>query len=121
MKRLFVAFTVAIFATGLAAQELKNVRLLKGLTPTQLQRTMNMIRGQRGEPAAGAATDRRDRRARKSAVLATTPDGAVVNVINEDAGWIRDAKGTRPINPNQVEPDAVRGRVPHHPARRHSS
>jgi hypothetical protein len=44
MKRLFVAFTVAIFATGLAAQELKNVHLLKGLTPTQFQRTMNMIR-----------------------------------------------------------------------------
>jgi outer membrane lipoprotein-sorting protein len=42
-----IAFA-ALFAGTLAGQELKNVQLLKGMTPTQIQRTMNFMRASLG-------------------------------------------------------------------------
>ena len=39
----------------------------------------------------------------KIRVTSTTPDGEVVNVLNGDSGWIRDAKGTRTISTSQFE------------------
>ena len=48
MKRLVIALTIVVAASPAAAQEPKNVQLLKGLTPTQLQRTMNMMRASLG-------------------------------------------------------------------------
>ena len=48
MKRLTILAVVCLATPLLFAQEPKNVQLLKGLTPTQLQRTMNMMRGALG-------------------------------------------------------------------------
>lgn len=42
------AFVAALLAFPLAAQELKNVQLLKGMTPLQLQRAMNFMRASLG-------------------------------------------------------------------------
>jgi hypothetical protein len=47
-KLAAAAFAAALLAMPLAAQELKNVKLLTGLTPLQLQRTMNFMRASLG-------------------------------------------------------------------------
>jgi len=39
----------------------------------------------------------------KMRAKATMPDGEMVNVVNGTNGWVRDAKGTRAMQPNQVE------------------
>lgn len=39
----------------------------------------------------------------KVRVTATTPQGETLTVLNGTTGWIRDAKGTRTLQPDQVE------------------
>ena len=46
--RIAITFAAALFAVTVTAQELKNVQILKGMTPTQVQRTMNFMRASLG-------------------------------------------------------------------------
>jgi len=48
MRRTLLFLFAVLAATPLSAQQPKNVQYLKDLTPTQMQRTMNMIRGSLG-------------------------------------------------------------------------
>jgi len=48
MKRTALAIAVFLLVPGAFSQEAKNVQLLKGMSPTQLQRTMNMMRASLG-------------------------------------------------------------------------
>lgn len=46
--RLRLTIAAALFASPLFAQELKNVQIFKGMTPLQVQRTMNFMRASLG-------------------------------------------------------------------------
>jgi len=48
MKARFLLLAALFTAASLSAQEAKNVQILKGMTPTQLQRTMNFMRASLG-------------------------------------------------------------------------
>ena len=48
MQKIAFVLAAALAAAPLSAQQPKNVQILTDLTPTQLQRTMNMMRGSLG-------------------------------------------------------------------------